>query len=79
MTGHPRNTILTGDAATHLAGLAPASADCVVTSPPYFQLRDYGVAGQLGIEPTVAGWVAGLRQVFGPTRVSAPIWIRCSL
>lgn len=59
----PRNTILVGDAAERLAGLPPSSVDCVVTSPPYFQLRDYQVRGQLGMEPTVAGWVAGLRQV----------------
>src|SRR5688572_15562351 len=60
----PRNTILLGDAAATLARLETDSVDCVVTSPPYFQLRDYGVAGQLGTEPTVHGWVAGLRQVF---------------
>src|SRR5438128_8041117 len=59
----PRNTILTGDAAAVLAELPEASVDCVVTSPPYYQLRDYGVAGQLGLEPTVEGWVADLRQV----------------
>ena len=28
---------------------------CVVTSPPYWGLRDYGVPGQLGLEPTPAG------------------------
>src|SRR5256885_9171231 len=59
----PRNTILTGDAVTRLRELPPASVDCVVTSPPYFQLRDYGVPGQLGLEPTVSGWVADLRQI----------------
>lgn len=60
----PRNTILVGDAAERLAELPPSSVDCVVTSPPYFQLRDYGAPGQLGMEPTVAGWVANLRDVF---------------
>jgi len=59
-----RNTILTGDAAQRLAELPPSSVDTVVTSPPYFQLRDYGVPGQLGMEPTVHGWVANLREVF---------------
>lgn len=59
----PRNTILTGDAATTLRQLPAASVDTVVTSPPYFGLRDYGAAGQLGLEPTVSGWVADLRQV----------------
>ena len=59
----PRNTILAGDAATRLRELPDSSVDCVVTSPPYFQLRNYDVSGQLGLEPTVAGWVADLRQV----------------
>jgi site-specific DNA-methyltransferase (adenine-specific) len=79
MTDLLRNTILTGDAATELARLEPASVDCVVTSPPYFQLRDYGVSGQLGLEPTVSGWVAGLREVFREAaRVLAPtgaLWL----
>lgn len=63
MTAGLRNTILIGDAAQTLAQLPSASVDCVVTSPPYFQLRDYGVAGQLGAEPTIADWVTGLREV----------------
>jgi len=58
-----RNTILTGDAVSVLSELPEASVDCVVTSPPYYQLRDYGTAGQLGLEPTVDGWVEGLRLV----------------
>lgn len=33
--------------------LADQSVHCVVTSPPYFGLRDYGVGGQLGLEPFV--------------------------
>jgi DNA modification methylase len=37
--------------------------DCALTSPPYFGLRDYGAAGQLGLEPTVNDWVRDLRQV----------------
>jgi SAM-dependent methyltransferase len=59
----PRKTILTGDAATVLQALPSASVDCVITSPPYYQLRDYGVVGQLGLEPAVDDWVAGLVQV----------------
>jgi site-specific DNA-methyltransferase (adenine-specific) len=63
MTKIPTNTILTGDALATLRTLPPDSVDCVVTSPPYYQLRDYGMAGQLGMEPTVADWVVNLRQV----------------
>ena len=41
--------------------LADNSVDCVVTSPPYWGLRDYGVAGQLGLEPLhdCQGWATG--------------------
>jgi len=59
----PRNTILVGDALTRLRELPTASVDCVITSPPYYRLRDYGVAGQLGLEATVDAWVANLRAV----------------
>jgi len=60
----PRNTILVGDAATRLRALPPSTVDCVVTSPPYFRLRDYGVTGQLGMEATVDDWAANLVAVF---------------
>lgn len=63
MTELPRNTILMGDATSRLAELPEDSIDCVVTSPPYYQLRDYGAAGQLGLEPSVDGWVENLRVV----------------
>jgi site-specific DNA-methyltransferase (adenine-specific) len=75
----PRNTILTGDAATVMQTLPSASVDCVITSPPYYQLRDYGVGGQLGLEPSVDDWVAGLRQVLAEVaRVLKPagaLWL----
>src|SRR5437660_12664170 len=64
MTSAPRTTILLGDALAVLRELPTSSVDTVITSPPYFQLRDYGVSGQLGLEPDVTGWVAALRQVF---------------
>ena len=57
-------TLLLGDAAQVLAGLPSDSVDCVVTSPPYWGLRDYGVPGQLGAEPTVEGYVRRLVGVF---------------
>jgi site-specific DNA-methyltransferase (adenine-specific) len=59
----PRNTILCGDAVAVLRRLPAASVDCVITSPPYFRLRDYDVAGQLGQEADIERWVANLRAV----------------
>jgi DNA modification methylase len=58
-----RNTILIGDALERLRQLPDESVDTIVTSPPYFQLRDYHVAGQLGQEAHVDEWVDGLRAV----------------
>lgn len=75
----PRNTILPGDAQAVLAALLPESVDCVVTSPPYFALRDYGVAGQLGREGRVEEWVTKVRAVCrGIARVLKPtgsLWL----
>jgi site-specific DNA-methyltransferase (adenine-specific) len=59
----PRNTILIGDATERLRELPPASVDCLITSPPYFLLRDYGAQGQIGLERSVDDWVAALRRV----------------
>ena len=75
----PRNSILTGDATDVLASLPPASVDCVVTSPPYYQLRDYGAVGQLGLEASIQGWVDGLqavsRQVARVLKPSGAFWL----
>ena len=46
--------ILQGDVFDKLAELPDDHFDCVVTSPPYWGLRDYGVEGQIGMEPTMA-------------------------
>jgi site-specific DNA-methyltransferase (cytosine-N4-specific) len=51
--------ILKADA-RHLP-LPDVSVDCVITSPPYWGLRDYGVQGQLGMERTWQEYVANLR------------------
>ncbi len=60
----PRQTILVGDAHARLRVLPPASIDCVITSPPYWALRNYGMQTQLGLEASVNAWVAGLLPVF---------------
>lgn len=56
--------ILVGDCRERLAELPDTSVHCCVTSPPYFSLRDYGVAGQMGLEPTPDEFVAGMVRVF---------------
>lgn len=60
--------IITGDCRTELAKLADESVNCVVTSPPYFGLRDYGVDGQIGLEHTPEAFVAELVAVFREVR-----------
>lgn len=57
-----------GDAATVLATLPDDSVDCIVTSPPYFGLRDYGVDGQIGAEASPAEFVAAMVAVFREAR-----------
>jgi site-specific DNA-methyltransferase (adenine-specific) len=64
----PRNTIITGDARLILPDLLPESCDTAITSPPYPGLRDYGRAGQLGQEATVAEYVENLRAVLRQVR-----------
>jgi DNA modification methylase len=59
----PVGTIHGGDARTQLGRLPGDSVDTVITSPPYYLLRDYGVRGQIGSEATVDGWVDGLLAV----------------
>lgn len=58
-----RNQMLAGDARKLLPTLPDASVDCVITSPPYFRLRNYGQSDQIGLEPNVEGWVDELRGV----------------
>src|SRR4051812_43163358 len=51
-----------------LATLPERSVQTVITSPPYFGLRDYGHAGQIGLEPTPDEFVAALVSVFREVR-----------
>lgn len=71
--------ILTGDVRDMLGMLDADSVDCVVTSPPYWGLRDYGVEGQIGMEPTLGEHIEVLIDVFrGVRRVmkpSATLWL----
>jgi DNA modification methylase len=61
--------IETGDCIDVLRGLPDClKVNCCVTSPPYFGLRDYGHAGQIGLEPTPDEYVAKLVEVFREVR-----------
>ncbi|MDX1870717.1 site-specific DNA-methyltransferase [Mycolicibacterium sp. 120266] len=63
LTTLPRNEIIIGDALRKLSALPDASVDCVITSPPYFRLRDYDAHGQLGLETHVDQWVEQLARI----------------
>jgi DNA modification methylase len=58
------NKIIRGDALKILKQLPDESVDCVVTSPPYWALRDYGVKGQLGLERTFHEYLSKLCGIF---------------
>jgi site-specific DNA-methyltransferase (adenine-specific) len=80
----PRDTltdsiIFEGDALRVLSLIPSESVQCVVTSPPYWGLRDYGIEGQIGLEETLPQFINRLVGVFADVRrVLAPggcLWI----
>jgi DNA modification methylase len=60
--------LLNGDCRSILPTLPSESVHCVVCSPPYFGLRDYGTAGQIGLEATPDAYVAEIVAVFREVR-----------
>ena len=82
------NTIHLTDALNGLKSLPDESVDCIVTSPPYWQMRDYGIGGiewpdgwfgQLGLEPTRDSYIAHLCHIFDECRrvlkSSGSLWV----
>lgn len=71
--------ILHGDVFARLKDLPDDHYDCVITSPPYWGLRDYGVEGQIGLEPTLAQhlevMVAVFREVRRVLKPSGTLWL----
>lgn len=53
-----------GDAQVEVSSLPEGSVNCIVTSPPYFWLRDYNIEGQIGLEETVDEYVERLSALF---------------
>ena len=77
----PDLRVYLGDAVAELRELPEESVQTVVTSPPFFGLRDYEADGQIGLEPTLDAWVEKLVAVFAEVRrVLRPdgtLWVEC--
>lgn len=61
-------TMHCGDALAVLRSMPDESVDCIVTSPPYWGLRNYGVDGQLGLERSLGEHIAVMVEVFREVR-----------
>jgi DNA modification methylase len=57
-------TLYCGNSLTVLKEIKSESVNCIVTSPPYYSLRDYKIKGQIGLEETVQEYVDALCAVF---------------
>jgi len=62
------DTVVCADALDWLRTLPDESVNCIITSPPYYGLRDYGADGQLGLENTPEQYVTRLVAVFREIR-----------
>lgn len=62
------SVIFEGDALTVLQRLRSESVQCVVTSPPYWGLRNYNIPDQIGLEETLPQFLTRLRCIFGEVR-----------
>lgn len=61
-------TLHLGDALDVARTLDAGAVDCIVTSPPYYGLRDYGTEGQYGLEESPGAYVETLRALFAELR-----------
>lgn len=68
MKADPNFDLRVGDALERLRELPADSVQCCVTSPPYWGLRDYGVEGQIGLEPTPRAFLDRIVAVFQEVR-----------
>lgn len=70
-----------GDALEQLALMPSESVQCIVTSPPFWGLRDYGTPGQIGLEETPDQWcaklVAVMREARRVLRSDGVAWVEC--
>ena len=66
--GLTESAVLEGNALAVLQSLPSASVQCAITSPPYWGLRDYGIDGQIGLEPSLGQFLDQLTLVFSELR-----------
>jgi DNA modification methylase len=59
-----RNKITCADVLDYLRSLPDKCVDCVITSPPYYGLRDYSANGQIGLEPTLREYIEAMVVIF---------------
>gem|GEM_PF-1143015 len=59
----PVDKIIQGDTLQVLKTFPDDCIDCIITSPPYWGLRDYGIEGQIGLEPTLDGYIEKLLKI----------------
>lgn len=62
------NNIVHGDCFEFISKLPDQSVDSVVTSPPYWQVRDYGTPEQIGLEPTFHEYIEKMCRIFNECR-----------
>ena len=61
-------TITHGDVRKVLQDIPTESVQCVITSPPYWGVRDYEVKGQIGAEPEIEQYISDLVTIFSQVR-----------
>lgn len=73
------NQVIFGDSLELAKQLLSESVNCIITSPPYFGLRDYGVRGQLGLEKTLGEYIIKLvvlfRELHRVLREDGTVWL----
>lgn len=62
------NKVYLGDSLENIKTFPDECIDCVVTSPPYYGLRDYGVDGQIGLEDSPESYIERLVTLFREIR-----------
>ena len=63
------NKIICGDTLTELKKLPDEVVDMVITSPPYYGLRNYGIEGQIGLEPTFEEYLKKILEITADGRL----------